>query len=576
MSESSYSDLFAPWRAYYGQVPAHLDYFEGTMWEGVLRAAEAYPSYIAFDFMGKHTTYESFVRKVNRCARALFALGIRPGDRVTVCLPNCPQAVVLFYAINLVGGISNMVHPLSGEKEIEFYLNEAESRFAVTLDSFYEKFLAVRKDTPLETLVVASVADEMPIGIKLGYRWTEGRHLPKVKKTESVLLWGDFLKNGESFVGDCVHFGASRDPAVILYSGGTTGVTKGILLSNQNFNALAQQVVATNPMFAPGDRMLAVMPIFHGFGLGVCIHSMLFHGGRCLLVPRFTVQSYAKLLKTSHCNFIAGVPSLYEALLREPSVNGADLSSLKGVFSGGDSLSVGLKARIDRFLEEHKASVCVREGYGTTECVTASCLTPYHTHREGSIGIPFPDMYYKIVCSETLEQVPPGEEGEICLCGPTVMIKYLNHPEETEQTLRRHRDGRTWLHTGDLGMMDEDGFVYFRQRIKRMIVTNGYNVYPSQIENVLDSSPWVQISCVIGIPDPLRMQAVKAFVVLRPGVEPSERTREKILDYCGKYVAGYALPRQIEFRDSLPKTLVGKVAYRVLEEEISAASASED
>ena len=555
----------APWLGQYGEIPAHLDYFEGTMWEGVAKIARENPTWIAYDFMGKSTSYAQFERNVIRCANALREIGVRRSDRVMVCLPNCPQAVELFYAINAIGALSVMVHPLSGEKEIEFYLKDSGCRVAVALDQFCGKFAAVRDNTALNLLIVTSAADALPPLTAIGYKLTSGRKIPKIPESDTVFLWNSFLRNGTADTFDVC--GKSADPAVILYSGGTTGVAKGIVLSNGNFNALARQVIATNPMFRPGDRMLALMPVFHGFGLGVSIHSMLFHGGRCLLVPRFTVKTLTKLLKKEKCNFIAGVPSLYEALLREPSAQSLDLSSLKGVYSGGDSLSVGLKKRLDAFLKEHGSPVSVREGYGTTECVTASCLTPCHTFREGSIGVPFPDMFYKIVKVDTEEEVPYGEAGEICLSGPTVMLGYLDRPEETAKTLRRHADGRTWVHTGDLGSMDKDGYVYFRQRIKRLIVTNGYNVYPSQIENVLDSMEEVHLSCVIGVPDPLRMQAVKAFVVLKEGIAPSEETKEKILEQCRSYVAKYALPRQIEFRDSLPKTPVGKVAYRVLEEE---------
>ena len=245
-----------------------------------------------------------------------------------------------------------------------------------------------------------------------------------------------------------------------------------------------------------------------------------------------------------------------------------DLSCLKGVFSGGDSLSIELKKRFDKFLKDHNASIPVREGYGTTECVTASCLTPVNRYKEGSIGLPFPDTFYKIVKPGTEEEVPYGEEGEICLSGPTVMIEYINNPEETANTLRRHKDGLKWIHTGDLGMMDEEGFVYFRQRIKRMIITSGYNVYPSRIENILDAHELVHMSCVIGVPDPYKMQKVVAFVVLRPEARVSnEEATQILMEYLKKHVAKYALPASIEFRESLPKTLVGKVAYRILEEE---------
>ena len=238
-----------------------------------------------------------------------------------------------------------------------------------------------------------------------------------------------------------------------------------------------------------------------------------------------------------------------------------------GVFSGGDSLSVELKAKVDAFLTAHGAKVQIREGYGTTECVTASCLTPVGFARPGSIGIPFPDTYYKIVRPETTEEVEAETEGEICVSGPSVMLGYLDNPEETALALRRHTDGRIWLHTGDLGKMDADGFVYFRQRIKRMIITSGYNVYPSQLENIIDGHPKVLLSCVIGVKDPYKMQRVKAFVVLRPEFTPSEAIRQELFAYCRERIAKYAMPYDIEFRDELPKTLVGKVAYRVLEEE---------
>ena len=320
-------------------------------------------------------------------------------------------------------------------------------------------------------------------------------------------------------------------------------------------------------MFRPGDRMLSAMPLFHGFGLGVCIHSMLSQGGRCILVPRFTAQSYSKLITKYRCNFIAGVPTLYEALLRLPNMDKADLSCLKGVFSGGDSLSIELKKKFDKFLYDHHATVQVREGYGTTETVTACCLTPTHMFKEGSIGLPFPDTYIKIVKPGTDEELPYGEEGEILLAGPTVMKEYIKHPEETANTLRKHADGLTWVYTGDLGVMDNEGFIYFKGRSKRMIITSGYNVYPAQLENILDACDQVQMSCVIGVPDSYKMQRVKAFVMLKPGVPAIDETRKEIMAYAAKHIAKYAMPKEIEFRDELPKTLVGKVAYRQLEEE---------
>ncbi len=571
MNEQTVITAKAPWKDHLGDVPFTLDYFQGSMFEAVAAIAEKYPDNVAFDFYGRSTTYRELVREIETCAKALKTIGVREGDRVTIALPNCPQAIQVFYAVNLVGGICNMIHPLSAEKEIEFYLNESKSVTAITLDQFYGKFENIRKNTGVTNIVIASVKDELSKPLKAGTMIMDSiNKVQKIPDDAPVIRWKDFLKLSRHCFYNYKVERKGSDPAVILYSGGTTGTTKGILLSNLNFNALGQQVIAANPMFRVGDKMLAAMPLFHGFGLGVCVHTMLSQGGRCILIPRFTAEDYAKKVVKCKCNFIAGVPTLYEALLRLPYMEGADLSSLKGVFSGGDSLSVELKKKFDKFLYDHNSSVQIREGFGTTECVTASCLTPNHMAKEGSIGLPFPDTYYKIVKPGTDIELPYGEEGEILIAGPTVMMEYINHPEETAQTLRRHDDGLTWIYTGDLGVMDSEGFIYFRGRAKRMIITSGYNVYPGQIENIIDAHELVHMSCVIGVPDPYKMQKVKAFVMLKPGVPENDDTKELILAYCRKHIAKYAMPYDIEFRKELPKTLVGKVAYRMLEEEDAA------
>lgn len=556
----------APWIPHLGDVPSTLNYFEGSMYEMVEQIAKECPDNVAFDFMGRSTTYKRLIDEIHKCARSLRTIGVRAGDRVTIAMPNCPQAIFMLYGLNLIGAVANMIHPLSAEKEIENYLNMSNSVTAITLDQFYNKFESIRERTSVVNIIIASVKDELTRHLKAGYMLTEGRKI-RIPSDAPVIMWKDFIKLGRHCFYNYkvkVHAG---DPAVILYSGGTTGTTKGIVLTNMNFNALSAQIVSANPMYRVGDKMLAAMPLFHGFGLGVCIHSMLTQGGRCILVPRFTAESYAKLITKYKCNFIAGVPTLYEALLRIKSMEGADLSYLKGVFSGGDSLSVELKKKLDHFLNDHQSAVMVREGYGTTETVTACCLTPPHIFKEGSIGLPFPDTYIKIVKPGTEKELPYGEEGEILLAGPTVMKEYMDNPEETAQTLRRHKDGLIWVYTGDLGTMDEQGFIFFKGRAKRMIVSSGYNIYPGQLENILDAHEKVHMSCVIGVPDPYRMQAVKAFIMLKPGIPADDVTRSEIKKYCEKHLAKYELPREIEFRDELPKTLVGKVAYRELEEE---------
>lgn len=556
-----------PWFAHRGSIPTTLEYDDCTMYEKVEAIARKYPGNIAFDFMGKHTTYKQMLDQINKCARSLKTIGIREGDKITIAMPNCPQAIYMLYATNAIGAIANMIHPLSAEKEIELYLQMSESVVVVTLDQFYNKFEAIRENTKIVNIIIARIKDELSKPIKTGYMLTEGRKITPIPKDAPVIQWDQFSKLGKACSWNYKVKRKAQDPAVILYSGGTTGKTKGIVLSNINFNALSQQVIAANPMFKPGDKMLAAMPLFHGFGLGVCIHTMLSQGGRCILVPRFTAKSYAKLITKYKCNFIAGVPTLYEALLRIPSMEKADLSCLKGVFSGGDSLSVELKKKCDSFLYNRNSIVQIREGYGTTECVTASCLTPPTLHKEGSIGIPFPDTYYKIVEPDTDRELPCGEEGEIVIAGPSVMMEYLDMPEETAHTLRKHSDGLTWLYTGDLGKMDSDGFIYFKGRIKRMIISSGYNIYPAQMENIFDAHEKVQMSCVIGVPDSYKMEKVKVFVMLKEGVPANEETRSELFDYARKHVAKYAMPYDIEFREKLPTTLVGKVAYRQLEEE---------
>ncbi|MCD8211605.1 MAG: AMP-binding protein [Oscillospiraceae bacterium] len=574
--EQEQQQVRMPWKNSVGDLPLTLDYFSGTMAEMVEKSAEEMPDSTAYIFMGKKTSRRQMWQEIEKCAKALRTIGVREGDRVTIALPNCPQAVTMFYAVNLVGAVANMIHPLSSESEIEFYLNRSESVTAITLDQFYGKFQKVRKDTKLVNIIIARVKDALSRPIRAGYMLTEGRKIEKIPADEPAIMWNDFLNLSRYCFYNYRVERKDDDPAVILYSGGTTGKPKGVVLTNRNFNAMAQQIRATNPMYRDGDRMLAAMPVFHGFGLGVCVHAMLAQNGCCILVPRFTPKSYAGDLVKYRCNFVAGVPTLYEAMLQVPGLKDADLSFLKGVYSGGDSLSVELKKKLDRFLYDHNSPVQVREGYGMTETVTACCLTPPDKHKEGSIGLPFPDTYIKIVAPGTDEELPYGEEGEILLSGPSVMAGYLDEPEETADTLRRHGDGLLWVYSGDLGTMDEEGFVFFRGRAKRMIVTSGYNVYPAQIENILDAHELVRMSCVIGVPDSYKMQKVKAFVCLKPGVPADAETRETLMQYCRRNIAKYAMPYDIEFREDMPTTLVGKVAYRILEEEELAKTGTDD
>ena len=560
----------APWTDFYGNTPASLEYPEKTMYQMLRETALKYPRNTAYVFMGKKTSYEVFLKRIDAAARGLVAMGIGRGDRVTICMPNTPQALDCFYALNRIGAIPNMIHPLSAAKEITFYLNFSRSKAILTLDQFYAKVASVAAELENPTtILIAKIGDELPFPLNLVYPRTKGGKHPLPQ--EGYTLWYDMIAAGKGAALP-EDTGNADDCAAVLYSGGTTGTAKGIQLSSRNFNALGLQTIAASGYQSiTGMKMLSIMPVFHGFGLGIGIHTALIGGATCILVPQFNIKTYADILVKQKPNLIPGVPTLFEALLRAEGLEKADLSFLKGIFSGGDSLSPELKKKVDAFLKDHGCTEQIREGYGTTECVTASCLTPKDYARAGSIGVPFPDTFYKIVAVGTTQEVDAHTEGEICISGPTVMLGYMDNPEETAQTLRRHSDCRIWLHTGDLCYMDEDGFVYFRQRIKRMLITNGYNVYPSQLENIIDGHEKVLLSCVIGIKDAQRGQRIKAYIVPMPGIEPNDALKTEILDYCKEHIAKYALPREVEFRTELPKTLVGKVAYRVLEEEANRA-----
>jgi long-chain acyl-CoA synthetase len=338
------------------------------------------------------------------------------------------------------------------------------------------------------------------------------------------------------------------------------------MLSNMNFISEGMQVSAWGKM-TDKDAILAILPIFHGFGLGVCVNAAFMGGAKSILVPQFNPEIVAKLIKTKRPTFVVGVPTLFEALCRNPIFQNIDLSCLKATFSGADTLPRTVKEKFEGVVKRQGGNVHLLEGYGLTEAVTAIMATPLEEYREGSVGIPFPDMLVKIVRVDTMEEAPVGEEGELCIHGPAVMMGYLDHPEETAATLKRHDDGKVWLHTGDIASMDADGFFYFKLRLKRMIKSSGMNVYPAQVEDVLCMHPDVSKVCVIGVPDESQVQRVKGFVVLKDQEKGCADMEKALIDHCKKHLILWSCPREIEFRTDLPLTLVGKVAFNELEKE---------
>jgi long-chain acyl-CoA synthetase len=553
-----------PWLRFYGRVPQSLDYPEVTLYEAVARTAARVPDATAWDFADTTSSYREFLAAIDRCADALAALGLRCDDRMLIAMPTCPQGVIAFYAANRLGAVPAMVHPLSTGPEIEQYLDQSSARIALTLDAFYGVFASVRPRQPLDTLILARIPDYLSSLKKFGFWLTRGRKIPTVPADPRVHWWADLMTAPNPAAPRTER--GTGDPAAILFSGGTTGVPKGIVLSNRNLIAEGMQAAHWGGM-GQSDAILAILPIFHGFGLGVCVNAAFMAGAKSILVPVFDAKIVARLLKSKRPNLLVGVPTLYDALTRDASLAQADLSCLHAAFSGADTLPRPVKERFETLVADRGGTVKLLEGYGLTEAVSAIMAMPLDEYREGSVGVPFPDMLAKICRVGATEEVPKGEEGEICIAGPAVMLGYLDDPAVTAETLRTHADGRVWLHTGDLGRMDADGFFYFTVRLKRMIKSSGFNVYPSEVEAALYQHPLVADACVVGVPDPAQVERVKAYVVLKDPAQASHAAEQALIEHCRLRLIKWSCPREVEFRRDLPKTRIGKVDYRALVQE---------
>ncbi len=566
----------APWYKYYGKEKQHLEYPDFSAYKLIEYTASKHLSNISYNYYGNKKTYHEFLKQIDEAARALKAIGVKHKDVVSICMPNTPEGIISFYACNKIGAIASMIHPLSAENEIKNYLNISKTEWLIAIDFTIPKIDKIIKQTKVKKIITVGVGESMPIHMKSLYAATN------VHKTllslnpinylnedyneahSKTISWKEFIRLGKEYNKEIEDGFKGKEIAAILYSGGTTGTPKGVKLTNLNLNASAMQNFEHVACLRDKDKVLAIMPIFHGFGLSVCIHCVQYFGGTSILLPQFNAKTFDKIIKKYEPNVLVGVPTLFEAMTQNNNFNHMKLDFLTCIISGGDSLSIELKKKFDDWLEKHKAPTTIREGYGLTECCAASCFTPLNNYRPGSIGIPYPDTYYKIVEDGTEKEVPYGQEGEIVITGPTVMAGYIHNRKETKQTLRKHKDGRIWLHTGDQGIMDKDGFVYFKGRLKRMIISSGYNIYPTNIENVIDSHPEVRMSCVIGIPHPYKVTAAKAFIVLKDSSKESDELLESIKELVEKNLARFSWPVEYEFRKELPKTLVGKVAFNVL------------
>ncbi len=538
---------------------------------GVLRRAEeSHRERAAYTYLDHTVDYAEYLARTDDLSLRFRAMGIGEGDRAIICLPNCPQAVLSFYALNRIGAVSVMVHPLSSSSEIRHYIDDSGAKIAITLNRFIGIFPEINEKETLRTLIVPSPVDMLPtFKGRIGKLLKKDLRVPKLAEGSGMLSWTDLLRKDISAVSGTFPDVAPDSPAVILYTGGTTGTNKGAVHTNRAVNECAVQMIEGSSLMDEGKlKILAQLPIFHGFGLCTCIHVPVCVAAECVLLPLIRIDEVCRTIVKKRVNYFAGVPGMLIKMIDNPAMKDADLSCLIGVFCGGDILPSEYKKRFDAFLKDHGSETFVRVGYGCTEMIAAACLTDRYEERTGSCGKPLPGYSAKIVRIGTTEQVPNGETGEICVAGPSMMSEYLGRPEETAEVLRKHDDGIVWCHTGDAGYIDDEGHVYFVNRIKRIIITSGYNVYPSQIEDALDRHPAVDCSCVVGRKDPERGETVVAFIVLRDEAEASEETKASISDYLKKEVALYARPREYRFVDSLPRTKLGKVDYRQLEESL--------
>ena len=556
-----------PWLEYYSREERKIKFTNKSIYEFMKDSVGNDLSYYAINYFENRITYDEFLKNIDVCARALREYGIKKGDIVTICMPNMPEAIYIFYACNKIGAVSDIIHPLSSGEQIKYYLNESKSSFLFLVDFNYEKISDIIDKTIVHRVILVSPSISMPKLLSIGYRLTRGAKVLRPDFSDTKYLnWRDFYQVGLHSNNSFQAKVKKDDLALILHSGGTTGTPKGIMISNYNFNAIAQQGAVNVIDVRPRDKIVTILPIFHGFGLGICVHTPLCLRVEVILMPEYDANRFYKIWKKDKPHVILGVPTLWEGMMSNKKFDSVDMSQLKYIVSGGDYLRVKDEVRINNFLHSHGAKVDICKGYGMTESVAATCYTFPGVNEPGSIGIPMVGNTYKIINPETHEECPLGEEGEICVNGPTLMMGYFNNPRETKNIIKRHSDGKKWLHTGDIGYISLNGIVYYTQRLKRMIVVSGFNVYPANIEEVINKHPGVAKVCVIGIPHPYKMHVPKVIMVVKKGYD-KEKVVKELKELCKEELSVYEMPKEFEFRECLPKTLYGKVDYKTLENE---------
>lgn len=548
-----------PWIKYYTRTPESLNYYQGSMYDYVKESAIKNEKRTAYTYYGLGVSYRGFLRRVNRIAAALTQFNIVENECVTICMPNTPESIALIYAINKIGAIANIIHPLSSTKDIKRALDETNSGVLFCSDSSMQN----ARDIKVKHFILVPNSTSLIKFKKMIYNIKESVNL---KLGKNMISWSDFISY--KTLDDPYKKRKANDPAAIIYSGGTTGKPKGIILSNLNFNAMALQTMNVCDGLNPGSSVLAALPIFHVFGLALCIHTTLVCGMTAILVPKINTKKINSELKKYKPNIYPAVPSLLTMSLKGVDPGSTGLKDIKTVVVGGDYLSPQTKAEFEKFLKDHGSNGVVKVGYGLSEASGFCCSTAPIEEKyvqNGTLGVPNPDILVKAFEPNSDIEKSYNDVGEICVTGPTIFMGYINEDKETKNTLVKHTDGKIWLHTGDLGYIDKNGFVYYTSRLKRMIISNGYNIYPIELEEIIKKCKYVEDCTVVAVPHKIKSQTPKAVIVLKKDVEDTLAVRSEIRKYCMDNIARYAIPTEFEYRKDIPKTAIGKVAYRDLQ-----------
>ncbi|HBF43910.1 MAG TPA: long-chain fatty acid--CoA ligase [Desulfobacteraceae bacterium] len=551
-----------PWLQHYEEaVPQTVKYPQETLSILLQEAVEQYAQESAISFFGRTLNYCRLNRLVDQFAAVLHRLGVGKGDRVAIILPNLPQYPIAHYAIMRLGAIIVPTNPLYVERELKYQLNDSGAKAVIVLNLLYPRLKAIRAETGVKDIIVTGVKDYLPPLLKLLYPIKEKKEgtAVKVKKEPGIHFFAELMKQKlPPAPGNTVSL---SDTAMFLYTGGTTGISKGTVLTHENLVSNAYQTRTWMWDIRNGKEViLSVLPFFHAYGMTTCMHLALVSRSMALLVPRFDAKQVLGLIQKHRVTIFPGVPTIYIAINNHPDVKKYNLRSIRACISGGAALPVEVQQKFEQITGGRLV-----EGYGLSEASPVTHANPiYGLRKEGSIGMPFPNTNAKIVDLETSQDLPVGQIGELAVSGPQVMGEYWNKEEETSRALR---DG--WVFTGDVAKMDKDGYFYIVDRKKDVIIASGFNVYPLEIEKVLFQHPNVLETAVIGIPDEYRGEVVKAYIVLKEG---KTATTEEIIEFCKDKLAHFKIPKTVEFRQELPKSMIGKVLRRVLAEEDKNAS----